>query len=87
MIADKLGSYVAAKRKIMPGVEHRHHKGLNNRAGNSPGAARLPAIENSWFCRRTERRSGRHRTIGENHKIILIERDLSHPGSAGLSAP
>jgi putative transposase len=35
MIADKLGSYVAAKRKIMPGVEHRHHKGLNNRAGNS----------------------------------------------------
>jgi putative transposase len=30
-----LGSYGAAKRDIMPGVEHRSHKGLNNRAENS----------------------------------------------------
>ncbi|MBY3617853.1 IS6 family transposase [Rhizobium bangladeshense] len=35
MITDKLRSYDAAKRKIMPGVEHRSHKGLNNRAENS----------------------------------------------------
>src|ERR671917_21520 len=35
MITDKLGSYGAAKREIMPGVEHRKHKGLNNRAENS----------------------------------------------------
>ena len=35
MITDKLGSYGAAKKKIMPGVEHRQHKGLNNRAENS----------------------------------------------------
>ena len=35
MITDKLGSYGAAKSKIMPGVEHRQHKGLNNRAENS----------------------------------------------------
>jgi putative transposase len=35
MITDKLGSYGAAKRDIMPGVEHRSHKGLNNRAENS----------------------------------------------------
>jgi putative transposase len=35
MITDKLGSYGAAKREIMPGVEHRQHKGLNNRAENS----------------------------------------------------
>jgi len=32
---DKLASYGAAKRDVMPGVEHRHHKGLNNRAENS----------------------------------------------------
>lgn len=32
MIADKLGSCGALKRQIMPGVEHRQHKGLNNRA-------------------------------------------------------
>src|SRR4051794_13697126 len=35
MITDKLASYGAAKREIMPSVEHRQHKGLNNRAENS----------------------------------------------------
>jgi transposase-like protein len=30
-----LRSYGAAKPEIMPGVEHRLHKGLNNRAENS----------------------------------------------------
>ena len=35
MITDKLRSYDAARREIMPGVEHRSHKGLNNRAENS----------------------------------------------------
>jgi putative transposase len=35
MITDKLASYGAAKRDVMPGVEHRQHKGLNNRAENS----------------------------------------------------
>jgi putative transposase len=35
MITDKLASYGAAKREIMPGVEHRQHKGLINRAENS----------------------------------------------------
>ncbi|WP_095205400.1 IS6 family transposase [Mesorhizobium carmichaelinearum] len=40
MITDKLRSYDAAKREIMPGVEHRSHKGLNNRAENSHLAVR-----------------------------------------------
>jgi putative transposase len=35
MITDKLGSYAVAGREIMPKVEHRRHKGLNNRAENS----------------------------------------------------
>jgi len=35
MITDKLASYGAAKREVMPGIEHRHQKGLNNRAENS----------------------------------------------------
>lgn len=35
LITNKLGSYAAAKRQIMPAVEHRSHKGLNNRAENS----------------------------------------------------
>jgi putative transposase len=35
MITDKLPSYGAAKKELLPGVEHRQHKGLNNRAENS----------------------------------------------------
>jgi len=35
MITDKLASYAVAGRETMPGVEHRRHKGLNNRAENS----------------------------------------------------
>src|SRR5512144_1986975 len=35
LITDKLASYPAAKSELMPGVEHRRHKGLNNRAKNS----------------------------------------------------
>ena len=35
VITDKLGSYDAARRAVLPSVEHRRHKGLNNRAENS----------------------------------------------------
>jgi putative transposase len=35
IITDKLASYGAARRQVMPRVEHRSHKGLNNRAENS----------------------------------------------------
>jgi putative transposase len=35
MVTDKLASYSAAKDEVMPSVEHRRHKGLNNRAENS----------------------------------------------------
>jgi putative transposase len=32
VITDKLASYPPALRRVLPGVEHRRHKGLNNRA-------------------------------------------------------
>lgn len=35
IVTDKLRSYGAARRQVMPTVEHRSHKGLNNRAENS----------------------------------------------------
>jgi putative transposase len=34
-ITDKLKSYGAAKRELLPRVEHRQHRSLNNRAENS----------------------------------------------------
>jgi putative transposase len=35
LVADKLRSYGTAHRELMPSVEHRSHKGLNNLAENS----------------------------------------------------
>ena len=35
LVTDKLGSYGAAKREVLPSVEHRHSSYLNNRAENS----------------------------------------------------
>ena len=35
LITDKLASYGAAKREVLPSVDHRQHKGLNNRAETS----------------------------------------------------
>jgi putative transposase len=35
VVTDKLRSYGAAHREVRPSVEHRSHKGLNNRAENS----------------------------------------------------
>ncbi|GAC1576762.1 MAG: hypothetical protein NVS4B1_04020 [Ktedonobacteraceae bacterium] len=41
IITEKLTRYGAAKREILPGVEHRQHKRLNNRAENSHQPTRL----------------------------------------------
>jgi putative transposase len=35
IVTDKLKSYAAAKKQVLKSVEHRQHKGLNNRAENS----------------------------------------------------
>ena len=35
IITNKLASYGAAKKEVMSSVEHRQHKGLNNRAEDS----------------------------------------------------
>ena len=37
IVTDRLPSYGAAKREVAPSLEHRAHKGLNNRAENSHG--------------------------------------------------
>jgi putative transposase len=57
MITDKLASYGAAKREVMPGIEHRQHKGLNNRAENSHQPTR-----------RRERQMKRFKSAGQAQK-------------------
>jgi putative transposase len=45
IITDQLRSYGAAIREILPGVEHRQHRYLNNRAENSHQLNRLRAFQ------------------------------------------
>jgi putative transposase len=40
IVTDKLKSSRAAKREILPGVEHRQQRSLNNRTENSPQPTR-----------------------------------------------
>jgi putative transposase len=48
IVTDKLKSYGAAKRELLPGVEHRQHRYLNNRAENSP----QPTRQREWRMQR-----------------------------------
>ncbi len=59
MITDKLASYKAAKRAVMPSVEHRKHKGLNNRAENSHQPTR-----------RRERQMKRFKSAGQAQRFL-----------------
>ena len=59
MVADKLASYGAAKREVMPSVEHRKHKGLNNMAENSHQPTR-----------RRERQIKRFKSAGQAQRFL-----------------
>ena len=61
IITDKLRSYGAARRDVMPGIEHRLHKGLNNRAENS----HVP-------LRRRERMMQGFRSVGGLQRFISV---------------
>ena len=67
MITDKLASYGAAKRKIMPGVEHRQHKGLNNRAENSHQPTR-----------RRERVMKRFKSAGQAQRFLSVHDQVAN---------
>ena len=59
LVTDKLKSYGAAKREVLPGVEHRQHRYLNNRAENS----HLPT-------RQRERRMQRFKSPGQAQRFL-----------------
>jgi len=59
MVTDKLASYGAAKREVMPSVEHRKHKGLNNRVENSHQPTR-----------RRERQMKRFKSAGQAQRFL-----------------
>ena len=59
MVTDKLASYGAAKDEVMPSVEHRRHKGLNNWAENSHQPTR-----------RRERQMKRFKSAGQAQRFL-----------------
>jgi putative transposase len=67
MVTDKLRSYAAAKAELMPGVEHRSHKGLNNRAENS----HLP-------LRRRERRMTRFKSTRQCQRFVSTHSQIAN---------
>src|SRR3954449_9350107 len=67
MVTDKLPSYGAAKKEIMPGVEHRRHKGLNNRAENSHQPTR-----------RRERQMKRFKSAGQAQRFLSAHDQIAN---------
>src|SRR3954463_7273934 len=67
MITDKLASYGAAKRDVMPSVEHRRHKGLNNRAENSHQPTR-----------RRERQMKRFTSAGQAQRFLSAHDQINN---------
>src|SRR5919112_4746989 len=67
MITDKLASSGAAKADVMPSVEHRRHKGLNNRAENSHQPTR-----------RRERQMKRFKSAGQAQRFLSAHDQINN---------
>jgi putative transposase len=67
LITDKLASYPAAKKELMPGVEHRRHRGLNNRAENSHQPTR-----------RRERQMKRFKSAGQAQRFLSAHDQINN---------
>ena len=79
IVTDKLRSYGAAHREVMPSVEHRSHKGLNNRAENSHRPTR-----------QRERAMKGFRSIGGAQRFLSAFSGISphfRPGRHLMTAP
>jgi putative transposase len=67
LITDKLASYGAAKGEVMPSIEHRKHKGLNNRAENSHQPTR-----------RRERQMKRFKSAGQAQRFLSAHDQINN---------
>jgi len=88
MITDKLTSYGAAKQAIMPKVEHRQHKGLNNRAENSHQPTRRRERQMKRF--KSSRQAQRFLSAHDQINYLFHRNCSTHPlvvRGAKASAP
>src|SRR4051812_36755909 len=68
----QMASYGAAKGEVMPSVEHRRHKGLNNRAENSHQPTRRRP---TW---RRERQMKRLTSAGQAQRFLSAYDQISN---------
>ena len=75
IVTDKLPSYGAAKRKILPGVEHRQSRYLNNRAevSHQPTRRRERQMQRFKSPRQAQRFLSSHAQI---HNLFQLRRHL-----------
>lgn len=73
MITDKLASYGAAKREVMPSVEHRTHKGLNDRVETS-----------HQHTRRRERQINRFKSFEQAQRFLCADDVISRSPSSAV---
>ena len=73
VITDKLKSYGVALREILPGVEHRQHRYLNNRAVNS-----------HRLTRQRERRKQGFKSPGQAQRFSRPMGRLRHTSALGV---
>jgi putative transposase len=78
MITDKLASYGAAKRAVMPSVEHRQHKGLNNRAENS----HQPTRRRERIMKRFKSAGHAQRFLSTHDQVANLFRRPAHSNAA-----
>jgi len=71
VVTDKLRSYTAAKREIMPGVEHRQSKHLNNRAevSHQPTRRRERQMQRFKSARHAQRFLSTHSRIHDHFQL------------------
>lgn len=81
IVTDKLKSYGAAKREILPGVEQRQPRYLNNRAENSHQPIRQRRTQKV----REAKVEGIH--LATTHTLNVFSTPISSLGLCGLFAP
>jgi putative transposase len=100
VITDKLSSYPPALRRVLPNVDHRRHKGLNNRAENSHQSTRqrerlMRRFKSPEHAQRflgpfgavgDQFRVGRYRAVATERRQLLVERHSSWREVVGLRA-
>ena len=75
IVTDKVRSYAAAKRKILPGVEHRQSRYLNNRAevSHQPTRRRERHMQRFKSARHAQRFLSSHSQL---HNLVQLRRHL-----------